>query len=304
MLKRYRLQDREFVPTDADDALLHVYITPDDEERQYLVQSCRIDEHTLNSALDPDELSRIEFEPNHVAIIAKRPKNYSSEEEFMFRVSSMGLFVFENKLIVVVSEDAPLFRRKPTYCQETPAGLVLHLLNYAIAHFIEHLKVMNMVADEVEDKINSSLENRHLLSLFTLEKSLVYYLHAIQANSVLIEKLRLNSAKLRFSPEQMEFLEDIAIDNQQCYRLAEIYSNVISNLMDARASIVANNLNILMKNLTIVTIALMAPTLVVSIFSMNVPLPLQNHPYAFGFVLLLSALSSLFVFAIWRSRRM
>ena len=134
------------------------------------------------------------------------------------------------------------------------------------------------MSDSLEQKLNTAMENRYLLNLFTLEKSLVYYLNAINANAGVIDKMRNNAARIGFSQEQLELLEDLAIENQQCYKQAEIYSNILSSLVSARVSIVNNNLTVLMKNLTLITIGLMVPTLVVSAFSMNVAIPMQTPP--------------------------
>jgi magnesium transporter len=148
------------------------------------------------------------------------------------------------------------------------------------------------------------MENKYLLNLFTLEKSLVYYLNATNSNGVLIERLKNNAAKIGISPENIEFLDDLTIENNQCREQANIYSQVLASLMDARASIIANNLNIRIKMLTIITIAIMLPTLVVSYFSMNVKLPLEaNHPVSFWIITALMGLSTLtFVFLWWKRR--
>ncbi len=108
---------------------------------------------------------------------------------------------------------------------------------------------------------------------------------------MLIEKLQNNAAKIGFTPGALEFLDDIIIENNQCHEQAEIYSNILASLMDARASIVSNNLNVLMKTLNIITIGIMVPTLVVSIFSMNVGIPLPKHPLAFWIIMGLAATS-------------
>jgi magnesium transporter len=147
------------------------------------------------------------------------------------------------------------------------------------------------------------MENKYLINLFTLEKSLVYYLNAINSNRVLVERLKLNAAKIGLNPDQLELIDDIIIENNQCYRLAEIYSNVLSNLMDARASIVSNNLNVLIKTLNIITIGIMIPTLVVSAFSMNVKIPLAELRHAFWIILGLAGVSVVGVIMIWRYRK-
>ena len=280
-----------------------VYVNPDENERKHLAESLKLDEHTLASALDPDELARLEFEPEHVAIIYKRPRNYSSQDRFVFKVASTGLFLFADKLVIIVSEDLQLFQGKPFARVSSLQDLVLKMLYSSIFHFVEHLKVINAVSDSLEEQINTSMQNKYLLNLFSLEKSLVYYLNAINSNGKLFERLKNSAAKLGFTAESVEFIDDMIIENQQCYEQAEIYSNILASMMDARVSIVSNNLNWLMKTLTILTIAIMLPTLVVSIFSMNVEFPGRNHPWAFWGILMLASFSVVAVRLMWRWKR-
>jgi len=132
---------------------------------------------------------------------------------------------------------------------------------------------------------------------------LVYYLNSINSNGFVLERLKLNAAKIGFAVEELEFLDDTIIENSQCYKQAEIYSNILAGLMDARVSIVSNNLNVLMKTLNIITIAIMVPTLVVSAFSMNVAIPLQGHPRAFWIIMGLAVTSVMGVIYLWRMKR-
>ncbi len=303
MIKTYQCQDRKLVEVETPECPVILYLNPTDSEKRYLVDTLKLDEHTLNSALDPDELSRLEFEPEHIAIIYKRPKNYSAKEQFYFKVSSVGIFLFKDRLIIVTNEDISLFDGLSFNRPPTPAFVFLRLIYRSIFHFLEHLKIISGISDELQDKINRAMENRHLLNLFTLEKSLVYYLNAINSNAFLIEKLRANGSKLELAVEDQELLDDIYIENNQCYRQAEILSNVLSGLMDARASIVSNNLNVLMKTLNIITIAIMVPTLVVSAFSMNVTIPMQAHPHAFWIIMGLALLSVIGFISFWRFKR-
>jgi len=148
------------------------------------------------------------------------------------------------------------------------------------------------------------MENKYLLNLFILEKSLVYYLNAINSNAMVIEKIKNNTIKIGIDSDTQEFLDDLLIENSQCFKQAEIYSNILSSLMDARASIVGNNLNVLMKTLNIITITIMMPTLVVSIFSMNVSLPLlHDHPLSFWLVLGLAMLSGVGFLFFWKRKK-
>jgi magnesium transporter len=285
------------------DGNVFVYVNPTEAERKYLADTFKLDEHTLNSSLDPDEQGRLEFEPEHVAIIFKRPHNYSSEQEFVFRVTSAGLFLFQDKLVVILSESVPLFEGKVFSKISSFQDLVLKIIYTSIAHFVGHLKVINAVSESLEDQINTSMQNKYLLDLFSLEKSLVYYLNAINSNSKLIERLKLSAAKIGFNPENIEFIDDLMIENSQCYEQAAIYSNILASMMDARASIVSNNLNWLMKTLTIITIAIMLPTLVTSIFSMNLDFPGREHPQMFWYVLVMAMASVFMVRVVWLWQR-
>ena len=305
MLRRmYISNDGKLQEDDKAESLICVYTAPADEEKKQLIEQYKIDEHTLNSSLDPDELSRLEFEPEHIAMIFKRPKHYAAEDNFLFRVASTGVFVFKDRLIIVSSDEVPLFEGKLFMKVQSMQDIVLKLIHRSVFHFLEHLKAINMLSGDIEQLISTSMENKYLLNLFTLEKSLVYYLNAINSNAVLIERLKNNAAKMGLSPENLEFLDDLTIENNQCREQANIYSQVLSSLMDARASIVANNLNIRIKTLTILTIAIMLPTLVVSVFSMNVEMPLtHNHPASFWIIVAIAALSSAALVFLWWKRR-
>ncbi|MCX6160990.1 MAG: magnesium transporter CorA family protein [Ignavibacteriae bacterium] len=292
--------DKKIVETGNPDDPVLFFINPDAEEKHYLTEQLKIDEHTLASSLDPDELSRLEFEPDHLALIIKRPKNYSNSETLSFKIASKGLFLFKDKLVIVLSDDINIFEGKQFTKVTSLTDLTLRIIFRSILHYLEHLKIFNMIVEELEKKINTSMENKYLINLFTLEKSLVYYLNSINSNSLVFEKMKYYSAKIGFTPEELEFLDDIIIENTQCHMQSDIYSSILASMMDARASIVSNNINLLMKTLNIITIGIMGPTLIVSIFSMNVGIPLAGHPLAFWIILSLAAVSVITVVFFWK----
>ena len=269
MIKPYRIEDHQIKPSEDGGAQILVVVSPTEDEKRRLIAEFSLDEHNFNSAFDPEEPARMETEADHVDLIVKRPKNYSSKDHFMFKVSSMGLFLFKDRLIVALSEDINMFSGK--YFRQVGGirEVFLKLIYNSIFHFMEHLKVINMIADEIETKITYSMENKYLINMFTLEKSLVYYVNAITSNTSVIERLKHGAEKLGFSKRSMEFIDDIMIENQQCYRQASIYSNIFASLVGARASIVSNNLNILMKNLNAVVIAVAIPSFFAGVGGMS-----------------------------------
>ncbi len=309
MVRKFLVEHGLLVEEKTGEAPVNVYVSPDEAERRYLIDVEKLDEHTLLSSLDPDELSRLEFEPEHVAMILKRPCNQTitggANAHLEFKVASVGLFLFNERLIVVQSQDMPIYPgSRPVNRDFSLREVLLRILYRTISHFLEHLRAINMMVDAIEMEINQSSENRHLISLFALEKSLVYYVNAINSNDALLQKMRNNGAKVGFSQDELDVLDDIIIENNQCGKQAEIYTNILAGMMDARASIVSNNLNVLMKTLTMITICLQVPTMVVSIFSMNVNLPISaNNNWAFWFVMSLSVLALLGFMALWRWRK-
>jgi len=299
MLQRMEMVNGKLTQAEDGTGSVYVYVSPDKQERKHLVEALKLDEHTLASALDPDELARLEFEPEHTAVIFKRPRNYSSDDRFVFKVASTGLFLFADKLIIVLGDNVPLFQGKQFAKVSSLQEIMLKMIYSSIFHFVEHLKVINAVSDSLEEQINTSMQNKYLLNLFSLEKSLVYYLNGLNSNAKLIERLRNNAAKIGISGESLEFVDDMLIENSQCYEQAEIYSNILASMMDARVSIVSNNLNWLMKTLTIITIAIMLPTLVVSVFSMNVEFPGRTHPLMFWIIVGFALSSVVLVRLVW-----
>jgi magnesium transporter len=301
MIKRYKIDNHQIVPVESETPSIWVVINPTDDEKTWLVGNFALDEHNFNSAFDPEEPTRLEFEPDHLEFIFKRPKNYSSKDHFLFKVSSMGLFLFKDKLILALSEDINMFSGKYFKQISGIREVFLKLIYNSIFHFMEHLKVINMIADELEHKINSSMENKHLLNLFTLEKSLVYYLNATNANAYVIERLKHNADKIGLSPRSQEFLDDIIIENNQCMRQSEIYSNILAGLMDARASIVSNNLNVMMKNLNAVVIAIAIPSFFAGVGGMSeltTITHIDNHLVAYPVFILAMSLIGIGVYWI------
>ncbi|MBI5209772.1 MAG: magnesium transporter CorA family protein [Elusimicrobia bacterium] len=268
MIRRYSLDAGKVLETPSGGPII-AYVAPDEAERKELIEKHGIDPHNLDSALDPDEIGRIEVESDHLAIILKRPRNYCSADNFLFRVISMGVFLYADKMVIVLADDVMIFEGKHAIQLRTLHDVLIKLLYSTIHHFNGHLKVISMLSDELEHKINTSMENKYLLCMFTLEKSLVYFLNAVNSNTAQIEKLKHNAPKYGFSQENVELLDDISLDNQQCLTLVQTYSNILSSLMDARASVVSNNLNVLMKNLTAISIGVMVPTFFASVGGMS-----------------------------------
>jgi magnesium transporter len=186
---------------------------------------------------------------------------------------------------------------------------VLRVLSFAISHFNEHLRIINRINDDLELRLNTSMENKYLLSMFSLNKGLIYYVSALNSNDTLLKKLQMGRS-LNWTEAERELLEDIQIENGQSLQQANIYANILTSMMDARASVINNNVNQLMKNLTIVTISISLPTFFASLFGMNVKLPfgmngdaLTGSGIAFWGIIAVCILSVIVFLAFWMRRK-
>ena len=282
-----------------------IYVLPTEDERAHLIDDLGVDEHTLTSSTDPDETPRIEFESNHIAMILKYPKNYSADDNFLFRVKSMGIFMFKDRVVVVVDDNVQLFTGRLSYNVTSTQDVVLRILQQTIRHFESHLRVINMCSDEIEHEINESGDNSGLLNMFTLEKGLVYYVNALSGNRRVFERVRGSALKFGFTEEHIELLDDLAIENHQFLDQAQVYSQVLSGLMDARASIINNNLNVLMKNMNAIVIAVAVPTFFTGVFGMSeFSMMTKDVAYCFmAYPLFILAMVGLGFFTYWLIRK-
>ncbi len=304
MLDRYSVLNGRIAHSDEGLIPVDIYVMPDGDERAYLTDELGIDPHTLASSTDPDETPRIEFEDDYIAIILKYPKNYSADDNFLFLVKSMGIFLFPDRVVLVIDEELPqLFTGRFATRIYTKQDVMLRVLTQTIRHFESHLRVINMCSNDIETHLNESYNNSNLLDMFTLKKSLVYYVNALSGNRRVFERIQVGQAKFSFTEDNIELLEDLQIENRQFLDQAQVYSQILSGLVDARSSIINNNLNVLMKNMNAIVIAVAIPTFFTGVFGMSEFtefLSGPNHKYWYlSFPLFFILMTGLALFVFW-----
>lgn len=274
MVQYYAIENGRVVKAKETGASILCYIQPTEAERTKLVEVDQIDDHNLASALDRNELPRVEFDTNHLVCIFRSPQHYAAEDNFLFRINSIGLFLFKDKLIIIMQDDGRFFEGRAFNKELLPdlASVFLRILATCVSHFFTHLEVINDIASQLEPKLAGSLENKSLMQMFSIEKSLVYYVNAISANGRAIMRLKTNARNPAIgglSAEVMEDIDDLAIDNAQCLDQAKVYAGVFTGLMDARESIVNNNMSTLMKHLTVINVVFLPLNLLAGIGGMS-----------------------------------
>ncbi len=249
------------------------------EDMRILEQDFSIDQEHILDILDQDELSRIEKEDNYTLIILRLPV-FVPDADISYFTIPLGIILYENTIITIcwtdceVLKDIASNRLKELNLYDFPE-LVTRILSRADTIFLRYLKEINRRSTTIQNELQLSIKNNELIQLLNLEKSLVFFTTSLKSNQLLLEKL-LKTKYLSFDEEDKDWLEDVVIDNRQAIEMADTYSDILAGMMDAFASVISNNLNIVMKKLTIISLIMMVPTFIVSFFGMNVPLPFEN----------------------------
>lgn len=268
-----------------------------------------IDPDDLRAPLDEEERSRIETEDNYTLILVDIPSIEERNDKDWYVTIPMGIITTEEVIITVCLEETPVLgafmdgrvRDFHTYMK---TRFILQVLYKNASLFLQYLRIIDKKSGVIEEKLHKSTKNRELIELLELEKSLVYFTTSLRSNEVVLEKLMRNE-KIKKYPEDTDLLEDVIIENKQAIEMANIYSGILSGTMDAFASVISNNLNIVMKFLATVTIVMSIPTMVASFYGMNVNshgMPFADSPYGFGIVLVLALLLSLIVAFIFNKK--
>ncbi|MEC5397739.1 magnesium transporter CorA family protein [Uliginosibacterium sp. H1] len=269
MKSSYEVHEGGLRPCEEGVGLIRVFIAPGKDERKELVEVFGLDGYDLDAALDPDEIPRLEVGTAGTTMIWKQPRNVSVGEQLRFDVGSAGLFLRPGAMLLVTSDDHLPFGEREFRSVRDASDMLLRMLLHTVHHFQGHLKVIKQITAELGTRISVSMENRYYLQMIALSESLIYYIDAIEGNAAVINKLRAAADRLSLTPSQVDTLHDILLDTQQCARQANIYSNVLSGLMDARGNIINNNIGVLLKKLTLISVIFLPLNLLASIGGMS-----------------------------------
>ncbi|NDL66373.1 magnesium transporter CorA family protein [Anaerotalea alkaliphila] len=268
-------------------------VQPTPEEITFLKMALDVPEDFILAALDEEERSRIETDEDYTLIIIDIPVASSEEYAGLYITVPMSIIVSDHNIITICMKEHAILddfinRRVKGFFTYKKTRFIFQILYKNAAFYLQYLRQIDRRSNQVEMELHRSLKNKELIQLLGLEKSLVYFSTSLKSNEVVLEKMmRFNPVKMY--PEDQEILEDVIIENKQAIEMSGIYSNILSGTMDAFASVISNNLNIVMKILASITIVLSIPTIVASFFGMNVAVPLADEPHAFLWIFLISS---------------
>jgi magnesium transporter len=267
----------------------------------------------LRAALDQEESSRIEVDDDLILILTNIPKN---DEALVFGYDTipLGIIICEKYFVTVCLEENEVlddFDAAHYHFFNTAkrTRFLFQVLYRTAILYLKDLRLMNRKTDEIEQALRLSMKNKELFLLLDLQKALTYFTVSLRSNRSVIERLmRLFGNKsvhhlVKLREEDEELLEDVRIEYDQAIEMVQVHSDVLSSTMDAFASVISNNLNIVMKFLASVTIVMAIPTMIASFFGMNVPVPWQEEAVGFTYAMLASAaLTVVVTYLLWRKK--
>ncbi len=276
-----------------------------EEEFQHLGEELDIPIEFLRDSLDIDERPRFEIEDNVKFIVIKTPaeNNSFNDSDAFYITIPICIILTHNHIVTVNSFDNGAIKKFLNSFQKRHPDkrnlMVLKIFEKVVTNFMDYLKEINHRRNLLEQKLYDANRNEELLELVRIQKSLVYFVTALRSNELLMMKLERTNF-LGLTEDERELLNDLIVDNSQALEMANIYTNILSSTLDAFASIIANNQNIVLKRLTTLTLVLTVPVLIASIYGMNTPIPYKNSPYTFwipvsiSFIILAAAAWSYF----------
>ncbi|MBY6178443.1 magnesium transporter CorA family protein [Staphylococcaceae bacterium DP2N0-1] len=304
--------NNEIIETPIDQQALWINVVePDREEIEYLMDHYHLPEDFIRDPLDSEESARIEYDEDtgYSLIIIDLPLiNSTNRSVLSFITIPLGI-VIGNGIVMTIcdaeNEFLENFSRQDNINLKFHSRFALEILTTIANHYNRNLRLLNKSRIRIERELKNNITNKQLFKLMEVEKSLVYFLAALKGNDTIIKKLFRLPAIKRFEDDE-ELLEDLIIENNQAIETTELHQRILESITTSYASLLSNDMNTIMKTLTMFTVLLTLPTLVFSFFGMNVPLPLNDHSYiswiiVVGISLILVAIVSVY---LWRKQKL
>ncbi|HDD0597102.1 TPA: magnesium transporter CorA family protein [Staphylococcus aureus] len=303
--------DKHIIKTPLDHTASWINVVePDREEIENLMEQYNIPEDFIRDPLDSEESSRIEYDEDtgYSLIIIDLPiVNSTNRSVLSFVTIPLGIIIGNGIIVTVCDAENEFLENLPKrdINLKFHSRFSLEILTTIADHYNRNLRLLNKSRIRIEKELKNNITNKQLFKLMEVEKSLVYFLAALKGNDTIIKKLFRLPAIRRFEEDE-ELLEDLIIENNQAIETTELHQRILESITTSYASLLSNDMNTIMKTLTLFTVLLTLPTLVFSFFGMNVPLPIDDHSYiswiiVVGISLILVVIVSIF---LWRKQKL
>lgn len=276
---------------------------PNPDEIQYLLDTFKIPEYFLSDIADIEERPRVETEDEWTLIILRIPHK-KKDSKMPYVTVPLGI-LFKGDVCITICffqtnmlQDFVYFYQRKNTGFTDPVDLIFKLFLSSSVWYLKSLKLINQQIESVKMDLERSIENKELLGLFYIENSLTYFITSLKGNEILLSRLKF---KLPLDELDVDLIEDVEIELKQAHESANIYSNILSGMMDAYSSIISNNVNSIMRVMTSISVILMFPTLISSMFGMNIRNGIEGSNW--GFILIFGFSVVLCGFFAWIFRK-
>ena len=285
-------------------------VEPDREEIEELMEQYNLPEDFIRDPLDSEESARIEYDEDtgYSLIIVDLPIVSSTNRRVLsFVTIPLGIVIGKGIILTICDAENEFlenYARQDNVNLKYHSRFALDILLTISNHYNRNLRLLNKSRIRIERELKNNITNRQLYKLMEVEKSLVYFLAALKGNDTIIKKLFRLPAIKRFEEDE-DLLEDLMIENNQAIETTELYTRILESITTSYASLLSNEMNNIMKTLTLFTVLLTLPTLVFSFFGMNVPLPIDDHSYASWIIVIVVSLILVTIVGtfLWRKQK-
>ncbi|WP_432667113.1 magnesium transporter CorA family protein [Wukongibacter baidiensis] len=309
MIQIYKTVENELLTLNTtEDGIWVNLVNPSFSEIKEVSEKFNIEINDLKAALDKEERARIETEENYFVILVDVPITEEDSNSEIYSTIPLGIILAKGFIITVCTKELPLLnefinKKVRGFFTFKKTRFILQILHKNASYFLRYLRLIDRKSNRIEEELHNSMKNKELFHLLALEKSLVYFSTSLRANEIVLEKM-LRLENIKKYPDDKDLLEDVIIENKQAIEMANIYSKILSETRDAFSSVISNNLNIVMKFLTSITIVMSIPTIIASFYGMNVALPMSKNPNAFLYILLITFILSVVSAFIMAKKKM
>ena len=278
-------------------------VEPSTTELEAVLTFSKVPRDFLTDPLDAGERPRFDYDDDCSLIIVQVPTPVDGDEVAPYSTVPLGIIFFGDSVVTVCSAKTPvtgafLDQIRRVCPPSDKYRFAFRLLWHAGVLFLRYINDIHQRTVALEDELHESISNEALLKLLTIEKTFVYFTTSLKADTIALA--RANTARqLPLSEDDRDSLEDAMVEYQQALETATVHANILNGTLDTFASLINNNLNNVMKYLTAATIMLAAPTLIASLYGMNIGLPFQHHVHAFGIVMGISGALALAIGAVF-----
>lgn len=314
MLQVYKKLNKSVVTVDPDvivdgydftDHWIHMS-NPTDKEIEFVARQTSVQEEMIKAALDEEERARIEKEDGVVMVVTDIPITEDEEDHYTYSTLPFGYVANDSTIITVCLNETSIVydlmsgRFIKDFNIHKHTRFLLQL-QYAIAKkYLQYLKQIDRASQRVQTELEKSMKNSELVEMLDLEKSLVYFSTSLRSNTVVLDKL---PKIVKFFEEDEDLWEDVTIENRQAIEMSNIYRDILSGTMDAYASIISNNLNVVMKVLTSITLLIAVPTLIASFWGMNTGVPFEGKWWGFWVAIGISVVACIITgIILWKKK--